>query len=106
MTLLEIIFVLIIVSLIVAFAIPNIPRMRDSAERRQCVNNLLMIKLSKEQWALENDASPGSEVQWDDIVPDYLETQPSCPASGTSGSYTLNITGTNPACDLDGHVIE
>lgn len=97
-TLMEIIVVMIIIGILALFALPNVPTARNKSERKACIGNLWMIKLSKDQWALDESKITGSAVQWTDIVPNYLEARPECPTTQESSSYTLNSLGSNPTC--------
>jgi len=46
---------------------------------------------------MERNMTDGSPVEWEDLVPFYLKSQPHCP---TGGEYTLNPIGTQPTCSL------
>jgi hypothetical protein len=80
-------------------------------ERRQkriqlCQKNLTLIDGAKEQWALENNKSPGSAPAWSDIIKPapggYLKSMPIEPSGGT---YSLNPIGMDPQCSTlhEGH---
>ncbi len=105
-TLVEIMIVLIIIGILAAFAIPNIPKMREKTETKSCIGNLWLIKMAKDQWVLDENQITGTEMTWSDIVTDYLEKKPVCPATKTSDSYTLQKAGENPTCTQEGHVLE
>lgn len=105
-TLVEIIIVLVIIGVLALFALPNIPEMRKKTEAKSCIGNLWLIKMAKDQWALDENKITGASVQWSDIVTDYIDRRPDCPTTKSSNSYTLNVVGENPACTESGHVIE
>lgn len=74
-----------------------------------CKNNLKMIDLAKEQWALDNKKSSDALPTWNDLLDSvspsapYLSQMPKCPDGGT---YTLNAVGKNPTCSIPGHSIQ
>lgn len=109
-TLIEITIVLIILGILALFTFPNIPQMRQKAEQKACIGNLWLIKMAKDQWALDENKITGDTVGWDDIAPvdgsGYLDRKPVCPTTKTSNSYTLNDVWQNPTCSETGHAIE
>lgn len=67
-----------------------------SAEARQaCVANLKLIDGAKEEWAVANHKTVGTEVKMSDLVPGYLKSEPKCPLGG---AYIVNPVGTDPVC--------
>lgn len=82
--------------MLAAIAVPNFVKARAASQRNACVANLRMLDGAKEQWALEKKKKTGDEVKMSDLVPDYVRSEPRCPA-GTA-AYTLNPIGTSPAC--------
>jgi prepilin-type N-terminal cleavage/methylation domain-containing protein len=107
-TLVEIMIVVLIIGILMAIAVPNFIRARETSRKNSCIANLKQIDSAKEQWAMDTKAATGAAVQMSDIAGTYMKgaaTGPSCPASGT---YTVNVVGTNPTCSLgasDGHVL-
>ena len=75
---------------------------RDKTERKTCIGILMMIKMAKDQWALDVRRNIGSAVSWSDVIPEYLDQQPVCPSTNTN-SYHLNLIGQNPTCTQSGH---
>lgn len=105
-TLIEIMIVLIIIGVLALFALPNIPEMRKRTEAKSCIGNLWLIKMAKDQWALDENRITGVSVEWSDIVTDYIDRRPVCPTTKASDSYTLNLVGENPTCAEEDHLIE
>ena len=106
MTLIEIVIVLVILGVLSLFILPNIPQIRQKTEQKACIGNLWLIKMAKDQWALDENKITGEEIEWSDIVTDYIDKRPVCPKTQTIEAYTLNLVGENPSCTEDGHVIE
>lgn len=98
-TLVEIMIVVAIIGLLAAIAIPSFVRARTTSQTNACINNLRQIDGAKDQYAIENGANTGDAVAQADVET-YLKKFPECPASGT---YTINVVGTDPACDVAGH---
>ncbi len=95
-TLVEIMIVVAIIGLLAAIAIPNFVRARAKAQINTCIANLKQIDGAKESWALENKKKTGDTPAMTDLVPNYIKTEPKCPAG--SSSYNLNALGSNPTC--------
>ena len=110
-TLVEIMIVVAIIGILIAIAVPGFIRARSMSRMKSCQENLTKIDGAKEQWALENNKSPGASPAWTDIVDTggqvgegYLKSQPKEPSGG---SYTINAVGTDPTCDrgYPGHTL-
>jgi prepilin-type N-terminal cleavage/methylation domain-containing protein len=102
-TLVEIMIVVAIIGLLAAIAIPNFVKARTTAQKNACINNLRQIDGAKEQWALENKKSAGTDTaSATAAINEYIkgQTTPKCPAGGT---YTYNAVDTAPTCGIDGH---
>lgn len=99
-TLVEIMIVVLIIGILLAIAVPNFIKARETSRTKSCISNLRQIDAAKEQWAMDNKAADGDAVAWADIVPDYIKSQPECPSGGT---YTVANVGTNPTCTIAGH---
>lgn len=98
-TLIEIMIVVLIIGILLAIAIPNFVRARESSRQKACISNLKQIQSAKEQWAMDNrqpgTATPTAGDLWGTAT-DYIKDEPKCPASGT---YTINDVSTDPDCD-------
>ena len=97
-TLVEIMIVVAIIGMLAAIAIPNLSRMRRTAQRQACIMNLKAIDGAKEMWATENRKGDGDPVD-EDAVNEYLtdKKRPQCPGGGT---YSYNPVGEPPTCSL------
>lgn len=103
-TLVEIMIVVLIIGILMAIAVPNFVKARESSRKQTCISNLKQIDQAKEQWAMDNRKNAGDAAAFTDIVGAnaYLKSQPECPSGGT---YTVAAIGTNPTCNIAGHVL-
>lgn len=92
--------VVAIIGFLAAVAVPNFLRMRERAQTSTCIANLKHIDDAKSLWAMDAGAQQTSEPSWADLVPDYFNRAPQCPAGGT---YTLGIVSEYPLCSISGH---
>jgi prepilin-type N-terminal cleavage/methylation domain-containing protein len=99
-TLVEIMIVVLIIGILLAIAVPNFIRARESSRAKACQSNLKQIDSAKEQWAMDNRVAAGGAVSGLSLlVPSYIKSTPVCPSSGT---YTTGSIGTNPTCSVGG----
>jgi prepilin-type N-terminal cleavage/methylation domain-containing protein len=101
-TLVEIMIVVLIIGILMAIAVPNFVKARDTSRRNSCIANLKQIDSAKEQFAMETKLDTGAAVAWTDLTPTYIKSQPACPSGGT---YTIAVVGTNPTCNKALHVL-
>jgi len=106
-TLVEIMIVVAIIGLLAAIAIPNFVKARTTSQQNACINNLRLIDASKQQWALEQRKQSSDSPQGSDLQPylgrganGELPTCPVDPLNAFSSSYTQNIVGTKPLCQI------
>lgn len=92
-----------IIPLMMAIAIPNFVKARETSQRNACINNLRQIEAAKNEWALEN-GKPGDAVPTENDLTPYLYNHqwPQCPAGGT---YTIGAVTNPPTCSVPGHVM-
>lgn len=94
-TLIEIMIVVLIIAVLLAIAIPNFMKARDTSRAKACVANLRQIDTAKMQWAMD-EKKVGTDVPTSaNLIPTYIKNELSCPAGGV---YTINAVDTNPAC--------
>jgi hypothetical protein len=68
----------------------------------ECVNNLRAIDKAKEEWALRNAATNGTEVSWEQITNSFPKGFPVCPEGG---KYELGKVGEPVTCPNPNHRI-
>ena len=103
-TLVEIMIVVLIIGILLAIAIPNFIRARESSRAKACVSNLRQIDSAKEQWAMDyrqsaGTSGPGLTTLAGSGTTTYIKAEPLCPSSGV---YTVGAIGTNPTCSIGG----
>jgi prepilin-type N-terminal cleavage/methylation domain-containing protein len=103
-TLVEIMIVVLIIGILMAIAVPNFVKARESSRKNTCIANLKQTDSAKEQWAMDNKKDAGATVAFTDLVGAtlYMKSTPSCPSSGT---YAVGNIGTNPTCTTSLHVL-
>src|SRR5437870_11665724 len=87
-TLVEIMIVVLIIGILLAIAVPNFIKARETSRAKSCVANLKEIESAKEQWAMDtkaaSTATPGTTDLYGSTA--YLRNTPACPSGGT---YTI-----------------
>src|SRR5712692_4475722 len=58
-TLVEIMIVVLIIGILLAIAVPNFIKARESSRAKACVANMKQIESAKEQWAMDNKKVAG-----------------------------------------------
>ena len=97
-TLVEIMIVVLIIGILLAIAVPNFIKARESSRAKSCVANLKQIDSGKEQWAMDNKKTSADTPTETDLygADKYVKSTPACPSSGT---YSIGAIGTAPECD-------
>ena len=103
-TLIEIMIVVLIIGILLAIAVPNFVKARESSRQKACIGNLKQIDAAKEQYAMDGKKAAGAAVATTDIygATSYVKVAPECPAGGT---YTIGAVGTDPVCTITGHAL-
>ena len=101
-TLVEIMIVVLIIGILLAIAVPNFIKARDTSRTNACVNNLREVADAKEQWAMDtkatDSATPTSKqlTGSGDASKGYIKSMPTCPV--LSSQYNINNMMNNPTC--------
>jgi prepilin-type N-terminal cleavage/methylation domain-containing protein len=96
-TLVEIMIVVLIIGILLAIAIPNFIRARESSRAKSCQANLKQIDSSTEQYLMDNKTTTYPALGA--LNPTYLKSAPSCPSGGT---YSIGSASANPTCSISG----
>src|SRR5436189_191456 len=56
-TLVEIMIVVLIIGILLAIAVPNFIKARETSRSKSCVANLKQVEAAKEQWCMDNKQS-------------------------------------------------
>ena len=105
-TLVEIMIVVLIIGILLAIAVPNFIKARESSRTKACVANLKQLDSAKEQYAMDNKLNDGDAVPagalW--AAGGYIKSEPECPSGG---AYTVAAIGAPPSCSeaASGHVL-
>ncbi|MBF4509103.1 MAG: prepilin-type N-terminal cleavage/methylation domain-containing protein [Aeromicrobium sp.] len=100
-TLVELMVVVLIIGILVAIAIPVFNAARDNAQLRACHANQRTVEGAVQQWRAANvGGTVGADwaALMGQLVSDYVQVIPVCPAGGT---YSWN--GTVVACTEHAH---
>ncbi len=98
-TLVEIMIVVLIIGILLAIAVPNFIKARETSRTKTCVANLRQIESAKEQWAMEMKKGAADTPAQADLTPTYIQVWPACPSGG---AYTINNVATAPTCSTGG----
>src|SRR5687767_13773706 len=98
-TLVEIMIVVLIIGILLAIAVPNFIKARESSRAKSCVANLKQVEAAKEQWAMDIKAAAIASPADTDLygTNQYIRNTPSCPSGGT---YTIGNMATRPLCNV------
>jgi competence protein ComGC len=90
-----------VIPMMLAIAIPNFVKARDTAMQNACINNLRQIDAAKKEWALEKGKADGDVPTIADLTPYFKDGKfPTCPSGGT---YTIGAVTNPPTCTIPGH---
>ena len=89
-TIVELMIVVAVIGLLLALAIPNFVKSRDTAQLTAVYNNLRMIETAKDQWAIENKKGTGEAIDLLSLS-DYLKSGTVKPV--VNEVYEVNVIG-------------
>ena len=97
-TLVEIMIVVLIIGILLAIAVPNFVRARQSSRLQTVTANLKQIESAKEQCAMDLGAAAGNTTLCTQAVltnatTGYMKAWPTGPVTGT---YAVGAIGANP----------
>ena len=97
-TLIEIMIVVLIIGILLAIAVPNFVKARESSRAKSCSSNLKQIESAKQQWAMDNRKN-GTDTPTDAVLygaDKYIKKAPLCPSGG---AYTVATVDAAPTCN-------
>ncbi len=111
-TLIEIMIVVLIIGILLAIAVPNFVKARETSRAKTCISNLKQIDAAKEQWAMDFKKTTGDTPNQGNLTQDvagtsgqYIKKWPGCPSGGDYVAG-INAVGTDPTCSIGGtHVL-
>ncbi len=104
-TLLEILIIVVIVGMLVALALPFWFRAQSNTAKNTCINNLRIVSIGKELFAITENMPNGTVVTSDEIAP-YLKRPFSELLEPFNNSYEIHEVGIDPTCTYgDPHVL-
>lgn len=93
-----------IIPMMMAIAIPNFVKARQTAQMNACINNLREIQMAKHEWAVEYNKKETDTPTETDLIPYFKDHQmPKCIAGGI---YTIGTVETTPTCSIPGHELK
>ena len=102
-TLVEIMIVVLIIGILLAIAVPNFLKARETSRTTTCMANLRQIESGKEQWAMETNQASTATPTSAQLSPDYVKSWPTCPGGGAA--YVIGSMTANPTCNIAGHAL-
>lgn len=99
-TLIELMIVILIIGILVGIAVPVFLAARGSAEKGTCQSNQRTIKSASNIYAASNEGTYPTAMS--DLVPAFIEKEPTCPNADGTISVTWNATSP-PATSCNVH---
>lgn len=96
-------FMAVILPLLVAIAVPNFIRARETTQRNVCCNQIRQLDAAKTQYALESGLVPGVEIVPSSALNAYLKNMTvdeTCPAGGEYRDVA--VVGEAASCSVHG----
>lgn len=100
-TLVEIMIVLVILGLLLAIAVPNLARARETTRAKSCISNLRKIQWAKDAYLMDYHLDTSVTPSATDLfgADKYIKTAPLCPSGG---AYTIQEGDKDPTCGVGG----
>jgi prepilin-type N-terminal cleavage/methylation domain-containing protein len=94
-TLVEIMIVILIIGLLLAIAVPQFIKSRESSQQKACWSNQQKLEAAKHMWMMDYGIDSSSTPVMADLVPEYIKATPECP---THDVYDLGDGMTPVVC--------
>src|SRR4051794_2470753 len=89
-----------VILLLIALAIPNFVKPRNTYSKNACANNLNQIERAKKEWARAKQKTVNDIPTWDDLRPYIIQILPmdALPTCPSGGGYTVGRVGEPVKC--------
>ena len=101
-TLIEILFVVIVIAVLAAIAIPRIVTSVATAKTNACKANQAIMNTQIEQYRLDTGDWPSALTDVTNNTTYFPDGAPECP-EGSFANYSMNGTTHRVSCNTDGH---
>ena len=101
-TLIEILFVVIVIAILAAIAIPRIVTSTGTAKTNACKANQAIMNTQIEQYRLDNGSWPSALTTVTNSTTYFPDGAPTCP-EGAFANYSMNGTTYRVSCNTSGH---
>ncbi len=105
-TLIEILFVIIVIAILAAIAIMRITTTMATAKANTCKADQAVINTQIEQFQLDTEAYPVDDAAFRTFLNNltyFPGGSPVCPSSGSSDNYVYNTTTDRMSCNTTNH---
>jgi prepilin-type N-terminal cleavage/methylation domain-containing protein len=97
-TLVEIMIVVLIIGILLAIAVPNFIKARETSRTKSCLANLKQIDAGKEQYMMDKNTTTAPGALTDLVGATlYIKNTPTCPSGG---AYTVGAADAAPTCSI------
>lgn len=102
-TIVEIMIVVAIIVVIMAMALPNYLRARETAAKEACISNLWSISEAIKQFVLDNNIAEGTSLSgYEDEIYGYIRfSKPTCSSGGTYIFGTVSSENAQVTCSKE-----
>ena len=96
-------FIMAVIGLLAAIAIPSFMKARDVSQQNMCINNMRMIDAAKELVATDHNYKAGDIIPVQEVS-QYVKEGFSSLVCPNGGHYTVNPVGQEPECSEHGRL--
>jgi len=92
-----------VIPMVMAIAVPNFIKARETAQTTVCIANLREIDAAKQQWADQNKKQPTDIPTLSELAPYLKGRLLKCPAGGV---YNVNAVAEHSTCSIPKHATD